>query len=140
MRRAGAVSRRRAAGSPDPVEGFGAAVGLEERDAGDGRAEVSLRAGARHLNPGGVVHGGAIATLVDVAMGRAVASLIADDERPVTIEMKVNFLEPGRPGLLVATAEVRRRGRLFTVVQAGVVQAEDDETVAEAIGTFTSTG
>jgi uncharacterized protein (TIGR00369 family) len=120
--------------------GFGAEVGLRERAAGEGRAEIALAAGPRHLNPAGVVHGGAIATLVDVAMGRAVASLIADDEQPVTIEMKVNFLEPGRAGLLVASAEVRRRGRLFTVVQAEVTQAEDGETVAEAMGTFTSTG
>jgi acyl-coenzyme A thioesterase PaaI-like protein len=40
----------------------------------------------------------------------------------------------------VATAEVLRRGRLFTVVHAEVVQADDGETLAEAMGTFTSTG
>ena len=80
-----------------------------------------------------------IATLVDVAMGKAVGSLIDDAELPVTIEMKVNYVEPGRPGLLLASAEVRRRGRLFTVVQAEVTQAEDGETLAEAMGTFTST-
>ncbi len=120
--------------------GYDVHIGLEELEAGDGRAEVALVADGRHLNPSGVVHGGAIATLVNVAMGRAVASLIAADEVPVTIEMKLNYLEPGRPGLLVASAEVRRRGRLFTVVQAEVTQAEDGETVAEAMGTFTSTG
>ena len=106
---------------------------------GDGRARVAMVAGEGHLNPAGAVHGGAIATLVDVAMGKAVASTISDAELPVTIEMKVNFLEPGRPGLLMARAEVRRRGRLFTVVQAEVTQSEDGETVAEAMGTFTST-
>ncbi len=120
--------------------GFDAEVGLRERAVGDGRAEIELDAGPRHLNPAGAVHGGATATLVDVAMGRAVGSLIGDDELPVTIEMKVNYLEPGRPGLLVATAEVRRRGRLFTVVQAEVTQAENGETLAEAMGTFTSVG
>jgi uncharacterized protein (TIGR00369 family) len=121
-------------------DGFDAEIGLEERAVGDGRAEIALVAGPRHLNPAGVVHGGAIATLIDVAMGRAVASLIDDDQIPVTIEMKVNYLEPGRPGLLVATAEVRRRGRLFTVVQAEVTQAEDGGSVAESMGTFTSVG
>jgi uncharacterized protein (TIGR00369 family) len=122
------------------ADGFDAMVGLEERAVGEGRAEIALVAGPRHLNPAGVVHGGAIATLVDVAMGKAVASLIDDDETPVTIEMKVNYLEAGRPGALVATAEVRRRGRLFTVVQAEVTQEEDGESLAEAMGTFTSTG
>jgi uncharacterized protein (TIGR00369 family) len=86
------------------------------------------------------VHGGAIATLIDVAMGRAFGSGLARDETPVTIEMKVNYLEPGRPGELVATARVLRRGRRFTVVHAEVVQVDDGETLAEAIGTFTSGG
>ena len=122
------------------ADGFGAQIGLEERSVAGGRAEVAMTADGRHLNPAGFVHGGAIATLVDGVLGKAVGSLIDDAELPVTIEMKVNFLEPGRPGLLLASAEVRRRGRLFTVVQAEVTQAEDGETLAEAMGTFTSTG
>ena len=91
---------------PEGRPGFDDRVGLEERAVGDGRARIAMVAGEGHLNPAGAVHGGAIATLVDVAMGKAVASTISDAELPVTIEMKVNFLEPGRPGLLIAA----RRG------------------------------
>ncbi|HTI35477.1 MAG TPA: PaaI family thioesterase [Miltoncostaea sp.] len=120
--------------------GLNAHLGIRDRKIDEGRAEVVMEAGDAHLNPAGAVHGGAIAALVDVAMGRAFGSLIDDGERPVTIEMKVNYLEPGRPGELVAVAEVRRRGRRFTVVQADVVQVEDGETLAEAMGTFTSAG
>ena len=120
--------------------GLNALLDIRDRTLADDRAEVTMDAGDGHLNVGGVVHGGAIATLIDVAMGRAYASGLGDDERPVTIEMKVNFLEPARAGQLVATAEVRRRGRMVTVVHAQVVQVEDGETVAEAMGTFTSTG
>ncbi len=120
--------------------GLNAHLAIRDRTVDGGRAEVGMSAGDEHLNPAGTVHGGAIAALVDVAMGRAVGSLIEDGERPVTIEMKLNYLEPGRTGDLVATAEVLRRGRLFTVVHAEVVQVDDGETVAEAMGTFTSTG
>jgi uncharacterized protein (TIGR00369 family) len=125
---------------PSAPEGpaFNELVGLRDGEIGDGRATVSLVAGEQHLNPGGTVHGGAIATLIDVAMGRAVVSLFAGDELPVTIEVKVNFLEPGRIGSLVAEARVSRRGRRFTVVHAEVTQSEDGETVAEAMGTFTT--
>lgn len=126
--------------SPTAPEGpaFNELIGLLDGEVGDGRATVCLEAGEQHLNPGGTVHGGAIATLIDVAMGRAVVSLFAGDELPVTIEVKVNFLEPGRPGSLVAEARVSRRGRRFTVVHAEVTQREDGETVAEAMGTFTT--
>jgi uncharacterized protein (TIGR00369 family) len=123
---------------PADGAGFNDLVGLVEDSTGDGCATISMVAAERHLNPGGTVHGGAIATLVDVAMGRAMAGLIADDERPVTIEMKVNYLEAGLPGVLVAEARVSRRGRLFTVVHAEVTQRGGGETVAEAMGTFTS--
>jgi uncharacterized protein (TIGR00369 family) len=122
---------------PPDDAGFAGLVGLVEGDVGEGRATISLAAGPHHLNPAGTVHGGAIATLIDLAMGRAVASLIDDGERPVTVEMKVNYLEAGELGELVARARVSRRGRRFTVVHADVTQSGSGETVAEAMGTFT---
>lgn len=125
--------------APPPGDGFNELVGLGGDDAEDGVARVTLTAGERHLNPAGTVHGGAIATLIDVAMGRAVAGLFEGDERPVTIEMKVNYLEAGEPGELIAEAQVSRRGRRFTVVHADVTQAATGETLAEAMGTYTTT-
>ncbi len=123
----------------DAPAGFSEDLGLEVHEVGeDGRALVAIEAGDRHLNPGGTVHGGVIATLVDTAMGRAVATLIEDDEVPVTIEMKVNYLEPGQPGRLEAWGEVVRHGRLVIVARAEVTRAGDGEAVAEAIGTFIS--
>ena len=114
--------------------GFRALVGLQVVDHGDGTAVVTLDADDRHLNPYGTVHGGAIATLVDVAMGGAVAA--AGAEAPVTIEMKLTYLEPGRPGEVRAEAKVRKRGKRLTIVEAEVTQ--DGELVALALGTFTS--
>jgi acyl-coenzyme A thioesterase PaaI-like protein len=77
--------------------------------------------------------------MVDFAMGRAVNSTTRAEERPVTIEMKADYLEAGKPEELVARADVLRRGRLFTVVHAEE-QVEDGETLAEAMGTFTTIG
>ena len=126
-------------GSPAPGAGFNEMVGISGGEAADGAATVTMTAGEEHLNPAGTVHGGAIATLIDVAMGRAVASVFDGDERPVTIEIKVNYLEAGLIGELVAESRVSRRGRRFMVVHADVTQRESGETVAEAIGTFTRT-
>lgn len=105
----------------------------------DGVARVTLDVGDRHLNPHGTVHGGVIATLVDTAMGEAVATT-ADGERPATIDMTVAYLEPAGPGRLVATAEVRKAGRRVTIVEADVTQPGPDgeEAIAHAIATFTS--
>jgi len=122
-------------------EGFRELVGAELSEAGDGRAVVRLRAGKRHLNPGGTVHGGAISTLLDVSMAEAIGTTVAEGgELPVTVEMKVNYMAPGKPGAIVSKARVRKGGKRMTVVEAEVVQEEDGEVVALATGTYTIVG
>ncbi len=114
--------------------GFRQTAGVEVvSDEGDDACAV-LDVGPEHLNRHGTVHGGAIATLVDTAMGAAVAQ---EGVAPVTIEMKVTFLEPASPGRLAAAARVRRRGSRITIVEADVTDV-DDEAVAHAIATFTT--
>ncbi len=118
-------------------EGFRELVGTELSSAEEGRAIVSLRAEERHLNPNGTVHGGVVYTLIDVSMAEALKTMIEGDERPVTIEIKVNYLEPGRPGTLTSTAQIRKGGKRLIIVEAEVTQEDDDEVVALATGTYT---
>jgi uncharacterized protein (TIGR00369 family) len=119
-------------------EGFGATVGVERVEGKDGRSTVVLDAGPAHLNRHGSVHGGAIATLADSAMGLAVAATPPGEEpaAPVTIEMKVTYLQPAGEGRLTATGVVRKRGKRITVVEAEIEQ--DGDVVALALGTFTA--
>ncbi|MCB0882226.1 MAG: PaaI family thioesterase [Thermoleophilia bacterium] len=117
-------------------KGFSDFIGVEHREGDDGSVMLGLTAVEHHLNPAGTVHGGVIATLIDVAMGRAAESQMEDEQVPATIELKTNYLEPGRPGRIVATAHVRKRGRNVIVVEAEVHQDETDEVIALAIGTY----
>ncbi len=120
--------------------GFRELVGTKLSDTGEGRAVVNLRAEERHLNPNGTVHGGVVFTLVDVSMAEALRTITEEDERLVTVEIKVNFMEPGNPGTLAATAQVRKGGKRMTVVEAEVSQEESGEIVALATGTYTRIG
>ena len=119
------------------VVAFRELLGIDIEERGDGRAKLLFRANQEHLNDGGIVHGGAIATLADCAMGSALASTLAEGEQPVTVEAKVNYLEPGEPGTIVAEARVRRKGKRFTVLEAEVTQGESGEHIAYATATFT---
>lgn len=122
-------------------EGFRDLVGTELASAGDGRAVVNVRAEDKHLNPNGTVHGGVVYTLVDVSMAEALNTTIAEgDERPVTIEIKVNYMNPGKPGTLVSTAQIRKGGKRVTIVEAEVSQEDSGEVVALATGTYTLVG
>ena len=125
----------------DEKGGFRELVGAELAEAEEGRAVVRMRAEGRHLNPGGTVHGGAISTLVDISMAEALNTAVADDdERPVTVGMTVNYMAPAKPGVVASSARVRKGGKRVTVVEAEVVQEEDEEVVALATGTYTVVG
>lgn len=117
---------------------FRETLGIEIKERGEGRATLVMTAEKQHLNDGGILHGGAIATLADCAMGSALASTLGDDEQPVTVEAKVNYLEPGQEGVIVGTGFVRRKGKRFTVLEAEIVQEETGEHIAYATATFTT--
>ena len=117
--------------------GFRELLGIEIEERGEGRARLSFRPSKEHLNDGGIVHGGALATLADCAMGSALASTL-DDEAPLTVEAKINYLEPGQEGVIVAEAEVKRKGSRFTVLEAEVYQKETGDHIAFATATFTT--
>jgi uncharacterized protein (TIGR00369 family) len=112
--------------------GFREHVELEIEPQDDGTSLVVVEAAEHHLNPGGSVHGGVLATMVDVAMGTAVAT--TGGESPVTVSLTVTYLAPGSAGRLEARARVRKRGTRLMVVEAEVVQ--DGDVVADALGTF----
>ena len=119
--------------------GFTQLVGTELSSAEEGRASVSLKAEERHLNPSGTVHGGVISTLIDVSMAEALNTMTEEDEQPFTIQITVNYMRPGKPGTLTSTAEVRKGGERITIVEAEVMQ-EEDEVIALATGTYTPVG
>jgi uncharacterized protein (TIGR00369 family) len=52
------------------------------------------RPGFAHYNPMGMVHGGWFATLLDSALGCAVASILPAGKAYTTVELKVNIVRP----------------------------------------------
>ena len=124
----------------DNNESFTELVGTEVSSVEEGRAAVSLRAEERHLNPSGTVHGGVISTLIDVSMAEALNTMTEEGEQPFTIQLTVNYMKPGKSGMLTSSAEVRKGGERVTIVEAEVVQDDDDEVVALATGTYIPVG
>ncbi|SHF79110.1 Thioesterase superfamily protein [Caldanaerobius fijiensis DSM 17918] len=108
-------------------------VGVEVKEVGKGYAILQLKFNEEHANTIGIAHGGVTATLLDAAMGTAAFTTGKD---VVTLEMKVNFLAPGKIGS-VATAE----GRVLhygnkTIVTEGKIFDENGGLMALATGTY----
>ena len=93
---------------------------------GDGTASFEMPVSSQHYNPNGVVHGGAITSIADSAMGFAVYSTLAPGENFTTAEIHVNFLKPAtvESGTLRSTGKVIHRGRQVAVAQADVTDSQ----------------
>ncbi|NER59612.1 PaaI family thioesterase [Pseudomonas sp. MAFF212428] len=99
-----------------------------------GVAEVALALAPHLRNRGGKLHGGAIFSLVDIAMGLACSSAHGFDQQSVTVECKINYLRPVSDGEVLCVARVLQAGRRILVVDADVLQG--DKLMARAQGTF----
>ncbi|GAB3379817.1 PaaI family thioesterase [Azotobacter armeniacus] len=113
---------------------FGRLLGLETLAAGGGEATVRLAMhdGLRNLH--GKLHGGALFSLIDSAMGQASHSLGDGTPDSVTPECKVNYIRPVSAGELTCRAWVEHNGKRTQVIEAEVHQA--GKLVAKALTTF----
>lgn len=126
-----AIMRQRLNESP-----FYQLIGLELVELRRGYSRFRLGISDSLRNVSGIVHGGAIAAMADAAMGVALATLLDPlVQRPITVEMKINYMAPSRGGELTAEGRVVQRGSTLTVAGAEV-KSEDGELVALAMGTF----
>lgn len=104
-------------------------------------AELSCVIEEKHLNRGGILHGGVIATLLDAAMGYAALGPPTDPDtnepgpRGVTMSFTVNYMGMAREGLVVARGRKTAAGRSVVFTAAEVVDADGGE-IAESTGVF----
>ena len=101
----------------------------------DGVHIVELEVSDDILGPGGAVHGGIIASLVDRAGAYAIAQ--ASQRVVATSNMALNYLALADVGPLRAMASTLRVGRQLGVVEVKVFDAgQDDRLVATALVTL----
>lgn len=81
------------------------------------------------------LHGGVLSALVDTAGGFASWSVVGEGETVSTVDLLVDYLEPGRlAGPLRAEAEVLRKGNRVCHTRMRVTQ--DGVVLAEARGVY----
>lgn len=95
-------------------------LGVELDSLEPGRALLGLDVRQELLQLQGVMHGGAIASLIDTAVAFAIISVSEPQDRFTTVEMKVNYLSAIREGRAVADARLIRDGRRIIVAECDV--------------------
>jgi acyl-CoA thioesterase len=100
-----------------------------------GRAVIEYMAGPHMCHSGGVVQGGFVTGWIDAAMAHAAISLTGREIAPMSLEMKVSFFAPARPGLVIAEGWIEKRGKT-TCFAEGVLKDVAGEVLAKASSTL----
>jgi uncharacterized protein (TIGR00369 family) len=97
----------------------------------DERCIVEFEATRALFNPQGTLHGGILATAMDVSMGHLLQHV---DGAGATLTMTVQFLAPAKAGPVRCEASFLRRGRSISSLQSEAFQS--DTLVAHATATW----
>jgi uncharacterized protein (TIGR00369 family) len=84
---------------------------------------------------GGVVQGGFVTGWIDAAMAHAAIAANGNEVTPMTLEIKVSFFAPVRPGLVIAEGWVERAGRK-TCFYEGHLKDASGKVLAKASSTI----
>lgn len=120
--------------SPDALSQTLGLVRVVETSA-TGTARLEYAAGVHMCHSGGVVQGGFVTGWIDAAMAYAAMAMGGPDVVPMTLELKVSFFAPARPGTVIAEAWVEKRGR-STCFFEGRLLDEAGKCLAKASSTL----
>ena len=100
-----------------------------------GRAVLEYEAKLEQCHSGGVVQGGFVTGWIDAAMAHAAIARNGEGVTPMTLELKVSFFAPVRPGMVIAEGWAVRNGRK-TAFYEGHLTDEAGNVLAKASTTM----
>jgi uncharacterized protein (TIGR00369 family) len=122
----------------DYAQGFIADIGFEVVDCQRGYLESRLKVQERHRQQDNYVHAGVMATMADHTAGYAAFTLVSEEFRILSIEFKINFLDPAWGDTLICRSRILREGGQILVGESEVFDQRPDKEilVAKAIVTL----
>lgn len=100
-----------------------------------GQAELTMPFLLQYAQAAGLMHGGALVSLADTAVGLAIRSVLAPGTYYATIALEANYLLPVKQGIVTAKAKMtRREGRI--IKGEATLYDEEERPVLEFRSTF----
>ncbi len=110
-------------------------LGLELGEMRRGEANLHLDIRDELKQNQGVVHGGAVASLIDTAAAFAVVTRLESGERVTTTDLTIHYLRPITSGRITATARIVRGGRRLFVISVEVT-SDQQVLIATAVTSY----
>jgi uncharacterized protein (TIGR00369 family) len=110
-------------------------LGIQVESVGPGTATLLLPIREELKRNDGIIHGGAIASVIDSAFAFAIIPLLGENERTVTVDLTLHYVRPLSGGVAKASARVVRAGRRVITV-SGEVFDENEKLAATSLSTY----
>jgi uncharacterized protein (TIGR00369 family) len=115
---------------------YPALLGLEVEETRVDYCRMRLPFKSELLHAGGIVHGGAIASLMDAVLVPAVGSTLGRNDRYSTVDLHVQYIGAVKDEDLVAEGWVTRRGRTVVFGESEARGATTGRLVAKSVLTY----
>jgi uncharacterized protein (TIGR00369 family) len=102
----------------------------------EGFARLEMPVRPEHRNTVGFLHGGVMASLLDLAGAVSGSYGIAEDFVSVTINLNCNFMSPHKSGMAVVEGELVRVTKSMFFAQSKLFDPENKRLCAMATGTY----
>jgi uncharacterized protein (TIGR00369 family) len=99
-----------------------------------GRSVIEYRVRPDMCHSGGVAQGGFVCGWIDAAMAHASISLMPE-MTPMSLELKVSYFAPARPGVVTAEGWIEKRGRATSFAEGRLLDAQGN-VLAKASSTI----
>ena len=99
-----------------------------------GYCKIKLNVKSKHLNHGGIAHGGVLATLCDIALAGALTNVLREGEWCVTAQLNIEYLYPAFPGeTIFGYGKLVKKGSTLAFVEGGI-ESKSKKQIAKATG------
>jgi len=102
----------------------------------EGFARIEMPVRAEHRNTVGFLHGGVIASLLDIAGAVSGSYGISREFVSVTINLNCNYMAPHKADAVIAEGELVRVTKSMFFSQAKLIDPEKNMLCATATGTY----
>lgn len=110
-------------------------LGFKLTALGDGTSEIRMTLEEHHRNPGGIAHGGVIASMLDSAVGLALRTRLGMTTQHVTVNLSIDYLRVAAGDTLIARGRAIKDGQRITFGEASLYD-ENERELARATATF----
>ena len=117
-------------------QGFMRTLGASLEAVEPGTVTITCASDERMTQQHGLMHGGVLASLVDVACGYAALTKMPAEREVLTVEFKINFLKPANTDRVIAVGQVIQSGRTLTVCEGTVFDSTRTRVLAKMTATM----